>query len=137
MREQFKTIKLERTMCFGTCPVYMVSIHCSGRVTYTGKMFVEKAGRHIWKLDSKSIDKLSKALLDSDYFNIQKKDTGFMCSDMPYCITTIEMMDGAKRKIEHYLQKPDEWPAALLKFEKKIDNIIGVERYVGDGEVLE
>jgi hypothetical protein len=135
--QQFKTIKLERTMCYGTCPVYLVSIHYSGRVTYTGKDWVEKSGRHIWKLDNKSIDKLSKALLKSDYFNIQKNDSSFMCTDMPYCITNIEMMDGTKRKIEHYLQEPDEWPVALLKFEKQIDKIIGVKEYVGEEDMLE
>ncbi|WP_430811619.1 MULTISPECIES: DUF6438 domain-containing protein [unclassified Carboxylicivirga] len=137
MNQQFKTIKLERTMCYGTCLVYLVSIHYSGRVTYTGKDWVKKTGRHIWKLDSKSIDKLSKALLKSDYFNLKKEEGMVWCTDMPFCITTIEMMDGTKRKIEHYLQEPDEWPKALLRFEKQIDKIIGVKNYVGDENVLE
>ena len=134
MRVSFKTIKLERTECEGSCPVYMVSIHYSGRITYTGKMFVEKKGRHIWKLDVMSIDKLSQALVKSDYFKLQMNEIDLMFTDMPYCITTVEKLDGTKRKIEHYLQEPDKWPIALLRFEEQIDNIIGVEKYVGNAE---
>lgn len=134
----FKTIQLERTMCYGDCPVYKVSVHHSGRVTFTGNMFVEKLGRHIWYLENEAMTKLSKALIKCDYFNLQKIELDEMvwCTDMPYCNTSIELIDGTKRKIEHYLQDPDEWPKALIKFEEEIDKIIGVEDYVvsRDGE---
>lgn len=39
---KFKTIQLERTMCFGECPVYKVEILSDGTVNYNGEMFVEK-----------------------------------------------------------------------------------------------
>ena len=38
-------IKLERTSCFGECPVYSVSIDASGNVAYEGTKFVRVEGR--------------------------------------------------------------------------------------------
>jgi hypothetical protein len=38
-------IKLERTSCFGECPVYSVSIDARGNVAYEGTKFVRVEGR--------------------------------------------------------------------------------------------
>jgi len=130
--QAFKSIKLERTMCFGSCPVYKVSIHHSGRVTYTGEMFVEQEGRHVWYIDQTAINKLNKALKKCDYFNLEKENGIPWCTDLPFCNTMVEMQDGTKRKIEHYLNEPDEWPMALRRFEEQVDTIIGVKKYVGN-----
>ena len=37
-------ITLERTECFGTCPVYRLTVHGDGRVVYEGIRFVEVEG---------------------------------------------------------------------------------------------
>ena len=133
----FKTIKLERTMCYGSCPVYKLSIHHKGRLTYTGKHFVEKVGTLISTLDHKTLLKLNKALEKSDYFNLVQEQPLEMCTDMAYCITTVEMLDGTKRKIEHYLQDDDDgWPRQLPIFEKAVDKIIGIKDYIGKGGEL-
>lgn len=120
-------------MCYGSCPVYKLSIHHSGRVTYTGEWYVEQTGRHIWYLEQIEINKLNKALANCDYFNIKKEEGIEWCTDLPFCITSIEMQNGTKRKIEHYLNEPDEWPAALLKFEELVDKLVGIAKYIGNG----
>lgn len=38
------TISLIRTACFGTCPIYELSIQANGMVNYTGKGFVDNLG---------------------------------------------------------------------------------------------
>jgi Domain of unknown function (DUF6438) len=38
-------VKLERTSCFGECPVYSVTIDGRGNVTYDGEQFVRVKGR--------------------------------------------------------------------------------------------
>src|SRR5688572_17114915 len=38
-------IRLDRTSCFGACPVYSVSIDAKGNVTYEGRKFVKLQGR--------------------------------------------------------------------------------------------
>src|SRR6187200_1158641 len=39
-------IGLERTACFGKCPIYSVVIKSDGSVQYTGEKFVERLGKH-------------------------------------------------------------------------------------------
>jgi Domain of unknown function (DUF6438) len=40
------SIKLERTACLGTCPIYSVTIFSDGRLEYKGEMFVKAKGIH-------------------------------------------------------------------------------------------
>ena len=37
-------ITLERTACFGVCPVYKLTVYGDGRVVYEGKRFVRVEG---------------------------------------------------------------------------------------------
>ena len=37
-------ISLQRTACFGTCPIYKIEIFANGNGVYTGKRFVENIG---------------------------------------------------------------------------------------------
>src|SRR5690349_20101373 len=51
-------IELRRTPCFGTCPVYTVSIRAAGRVTYVGEKFVRVVGRQTARVDPSVVAKL-------------------------------------------------------------------------------
>lgn len=42
----FDYIKMQRTMCYGNCPVYNVTVDKEGNVIYNGEMFVYKSGQH-------------------------------------------------------------------------------------------
>ena len=37
-------ITLERTACFGTCPIYKLTVYGDGRVEYEGERFVTVTG---------------------------------------------------------------------------------------------
>jgi hypothetical protein len=49
----FEYIKLQRTMCYGTCPVYSVTVDKEGNVNYYGEMFVYKRGEHYGRYQRK------------------------------------------------------------------------------------
>jgi hypothetical protein len=130
----FKKIELERTICFGWCPVYKVTIHHTGKVVYNGERHVEQEGVHEWSISEETVEEINMAIEKVKYFRLKKKVPNVHCTDMPSCITTIEMQDGQKRTIDHYLQTPGEWPPRLTRFEEKVDELIGVSKYVGDYE---
>src|SRR5215207_1941680 len=44
-------IRLQRTACFGPCPIYTVSIDASGTVTYEGERSVRVVGRRTAHID--------------------------------------------------------------------------------------
>lgn len=55
----FERIAMERTSCFGTCPVYTVVFHRSGLVEYSGKQHVERLGRWTGRLGVLELGRLS------------------------------------------------------------------------------
>src|SRR5690349_23365175 len=44
-------IRVQRTSCFGTCPIYTVTIDGRGTVTYEGERFVRVVGRRTVLVD--------------------------------------------------------------------------------------
>ena len=59
---KFKSITLERTGCFGNCPIYKVDITEDGNVFYMGERFVEEEGIHSWEIDSEAIELLNDSI---------------------------------------------------------------------------
>jgi hypothetical protein len=47
-------ISLQRTGCYGTCPIYEVVIFGNGIVTYEGKYYTDKTGKFVGQLDGKT-----------------------------------------------------------------------------------
>jgi hypothetical protein len=123
----FKSIKLKRTPCYGSCPVYEVEILANGTVNYNGEMFVEMDGAHSWKIEPENIELLNQLICKYDYFNIQKLNTYKRMTCIPSCITTIELQDGIKRTIENdYGER--KYPRLLETFENRIDLIVGIRK---------
>lgn len=46
-------ISLERTACFGTCPVDQYTLYVNGHQRYEGRMFTEKKGEHLADIGEK------------------------------------------------------------------------------------
>jgi hypothetical protein len=124
----FEYITLERTACYGTCPVYKVVINKNGDVDYEGIAFVAIEGKRKWTLKPKKIEQLVKLIKEFDFKNFQYNPKGPCCTDLPFCITTVKFLDGTVKEIDHYLGYP-EFRDSLEKFEDNIDRIIGSKKY--------
>lgn len=127
---KFKTIKLERTACYGSCPIYQVEILSDGSVHYLGEGFVEQIGQHSWIIDAAAIEALNEAISKYEYFSMKAKEPTEVMTCSPSCITSILLEDGTHREIDNY-HGADSFPKKLYKLENKIDEIIGIEKYVG------
>lgn len=130
---KFKTIQIERTMCFGECPVYKVEILSDGTVNYNGESFVEKKGKHSWQIDAATIEKLNKAIKYYRYFDIRKVKPTFEATDNPYCILSVTLQDSTSKKTNNY-HGDNSYPEELFKLEDKIDKLIGIKDYIGKGK---
>lgn len=129
----FRKITLERTACFGTCPVYKLEITNDGNVTFHGSDFVKQFGIYEWVIDEETIKKINRAIKRYKYFQMEMntEDVLFITCN-PSCITSIIMCDGRRRWIDHY-HGGNEWPELLNKFEDKIDKLVGTKKYIGSG----
>src|SRR5690554_3964075 len=98
----FEFIKLQRTACYGTCPVYNVTVDNQGNVNYFGEMFVYKTGQHQWKISKYKIKQLNDKLKEFDFKSFVYQTGGVYVTDYPSCITTVKFTDGETKEINHY-----------------------------------
>ena len=130
-KSPFKTIYLERTLCDGDCPVYKVKINADGTVKLTREHHLNgSVNSQKWTIDTEKIEELNRIIHKYGYFSLKKNTENlFFATDHPYCITKIELRDGTKRKIEHYLGD-NVYPKRLTTIENWIDRLIETEIYL-------
>ena len=128
MTPKVRKITLERTPCYGPCPVYKVTVLRTGEVVYFGEAHVAKVGTHRWRISRRRLQRLAEAFERANYFRLEDDYASHGVTDAPGCSTSIEYDDGSSKSIEHYHGDPTA-PDALTELEDEIDRILGVERY--------
>ena len=54
---------LERTDCYGTCPVYKVTVFRDGTIEYVGSRYVKVTGKALGQISEDQVDKLEDLFL--------------------------------------------------------------------------
>lgn len=129
-------IRLQRTSCLGSCPIYTVTIDARGLVIYEGDKFVRATGRHTGQIGSAAVAKLLASAerirffdLRDAYREIEYPDgTRSTPTDHPTTIITITI-NGRTKRVEDYFAPPD----ALIAFEREIDDAAGTRRWIFSG----
>ena len=128
------SITLERQPCFGFCPVYTLTIHGDGHVTFRGFRFVEVTGEQTSEIDPAAVQALAGEMVVAGYFNWEDAYMNRLATDHPYVLTSITLADGTTKSIEHY--HGDFFaPEALTELEDRIDEVAGTARWSGDQPV--
>jgi hypothetical protein len=120
-------ITLERTACFGNCPVYKLTIYGDGRVVYDGKKFVRIEGTITTVISEKEVKKLVNEFRNVDYFSFKDSYEDWNVTDMPSAITSI-IINGKTKTVSHY-HGDFNAPEKLTKLERKIDEIVGSDQW--------
>jgi hypothetical protein len=128
MTSKVARITLERTPCYGPCPVYRVTVLGTGEVEYFGEAHVDKAGKHRWRITRRRLQRLAAAFERANYLHLEDDYTSREVTDAPGCLISLEYDDGCSKSIFHYHGHPAA-PDALTELEDEIDRITGVERY--------
>lgn len=141
-QETEASIQMERTACYGKCPVYTLSIEPNGKVTFEGKQFTETLGKVESKLEDGKMAQLIAAIDKADYFALNSSyvDESDGCpitaTDSPSVNLKIRL-GSYENSTRHYygcLEKGDgyhPYPAGLTELEKRIDEIVGTSRWIG------
>lgn len=131
---QIDSITLEKTSCYGTCPVYKLTMQRDGTVTYDGKQFVKVIGHRSRRIPADRFQKLVHEIqrigffsFKDEYFSKQNPDGSTeVITDQPTRITTVRA--GKFRKsVKNYYGGPE----SLAHLEKLIDNIAGSSAWIG------
>ena len=113
-KDKLEIISLEKTACFGTCPIFKITIYNNGETNYIGKKFVKKPGNHKLNLKQKEIDLILKKAKKINFQNLKKEYTENI-SDLP---TTYIMIKN--KTIKNHFGAPDK----LKELETLIERII-------------
>ncbi len=120
---------LQRTACYGRCPIYKVTVLRDGTVRWEGERFVKTTGAATAKLSASALAELAKAFARADFFALADKYTRYDVTDGPSAIVSFD--DGKRKKtIEHY-HGDTSAPPALEELESTLDRVIGTGRWIG------
>ncbi|WP_199332923.1 DUF6174 domain-containing protein [Nostoc sp. FACHB-190] len=121
-------ITLQRTACYGTCPIYKITIFPDGRVVYEGERFVKVVGKRTARISPQAVRRLVAEFNKVNYFSLANSYQGGR-TDAPSAITSLTI--GKRQKtVNHYLGSPNA-PQALTALENKIDAVVNSQRWVG------
>jgi hypothetical protein len=122
------SIRLERTACFGTCPVYSVTIFRDGRVRYEGREFVKAEGVRTRVVPTGEFKRIA-AKVDEIGFSKLKSAYRASITDLPTTIVTVTRGSKSKR-VEDYFGAPKR----LHDLEQLIEHVANISRWVELGE---
>ena len=133
-------ITLERSVCFGTCPDYKVTISADGKVTFEGREYVKVKGSATSHISKEDLSTLIAAFDAASYFSLKDKymtesdGCPEVWTDNPRAVTSIRI-NGKSKTINHYYGCQEHsgasiYPTALTTLETKIDKIVGTTRWI-------
>jgi Domain of unknown function (DUF6438) len=135
-REQgIPVITLERTACFGGCPVYRLSVTAEGAVVYEGKAHVRHLGPASGRVDADRVNALLSEIERAGYFSFADRYTaaepacGRYTTDSPSALTSVQIGHRTKR-IEHDYGCGAA-PGALVVLERRVDEVLGSGQWTG------
>lgn len=67
-------LELSRSVCFGHCPSYTISVHSNGEVTYNGEYFVNVTGEQSYTISAKKVQNIREALITSQFLDFEYPD---------------------------------------------------------------
>ncbi len=139
----FDLMTMERTVCYGSCPIYKLSIRSNGSVEYDGIDHVKIKGQAKSQISPQQVAQLVEAANAVNFFGLrdkyQRTEDGCkgVATDNPSVIISIKIGEREKT-VDHYhgcLAEVDPYriyPANLVEFEDKIDDIVGTSRWTGN-----
>jgi hypothetical protein len=109
---------LQRTPCYGTCPIFQITIFKSGLIFYHGDDFVELKGKYYYFANMDEIKSIFEKANSIGYFDL-KDNYDMPISDFPSTITSIAL-NGKVKQIYNRAGGPKE----LTEFEKFFEQLV-------------
>ena len=110
--------RIQRTACFGRCPIYTISLYKSGFATYNGEKWVEHEGFYGAFVGLNVIKTIQNMAEEINYLELNDIYDSRGVTDVPSTITTLRVKDQVKVVVNRF-----DAPEKLIKFEKLFDSL--------------
>jgi hypothetical protein len=124
--------RMSRTACFGTCPIYEVSVYADGTVEYEGHRFVKDEGKRTAKLTQSQLAQVRAAFEKAGFLKLEGDFACYEMTDMPSANVTYR--DGDTERTIHHYHGCRSAPETMSVLEKRLDELLGTRRWVGSPE---
>ena len=112
------SISLERTPCYGPCPIYTITFNKAGTAELEGKDYVPHKGKWHAKIAVRDFVRLSQLVFTAKFFNLENEYSGGW-TDNAITIVTVNMGKVNKRVSDY----GNVGPAQLWGIAQAIDSI--------------
>ena len=119
---------LERTGCYGECPVYRLTVSSDGSVVYVGTRWVKVLGRQQYKLTDTQLSELQSAFEHATFMQMRDYDR-VENTDDDWAHVSYRRGNIVKR-VRH-CHGDNSAPAALSALEDEFDRIVDSGRFIG------
>lgn len=126
-RQEFATI--QKSYCYGKCPVYKMTIYEDGRTILEGKANLDMIGVWELKLDMSELDAFTKMARNIGYMELEDKYDSEI-TDIPSTTTSI-VIDGVRKEV----YRRANYPEKILKFEALFTDLLEREGWTKIGEL--
>lgn len=120
---------IERTSCFGSCPIYKATFFDNGEVMYVGRNFVTNIGTYTTLISAEELQGIRTMAEDVGYFLLEDAYPTPI-SDFPKCITSVQM-DGKKKSVLN----GENAPRDLIGLERHLDGLLKEREWVKVSDV--
>lgn len=117
-------VAIERTPCFGRCPIYRAEVFEDGALVFDGRRFTSVQGRREAMLTGQRLQELIARLEKSDFANWKTSYEQRGVTDMPSAFITFR-----DKTIRHY-HGDRSAPEALTTLENDLDELLGIQPWI-------
>jgi len=89
----YGSIELERTICYGTCPSYVVTFFEDGQAVYNGRRFVPRIGRFVGRIGRLDYSRLCLLVDRTGFRKMEHRYALLGVTDQPTTILRVRPSD--------------------------------------------
>jgi hypothetical protein len=111
---ELTSITLRRGPCFGSCPMYEVTLRADGTATWDGERFVDRLGHYEGQVDANDYERLARFIQRAGFFGWKLEYLGDV-TDLPDYVLTVVAGNKTKTVRQNGVDEPpDFWVIAAL-----------------------
>lgn len=120
-------IVLERTVCYGRCPAYQVTVTPQG-IVFEGDAYVATKGKQKAGVDANAVRRLAQKFIDADFYSFDDVYHESV-TDNPTYVLSISI-DGRTKKVVDYVGTSVGMPAMVTELEEDVDALAETDRWI-------